>query len=147
MKIVLDTSVLYQALYSSSGASHAILKLVRSGDLKLAISIPVFEEYRDVLLRTTSLNAFNLTKEDILKVLDFIALIGIKTDIRFLLRPNLTDENDNMFMELAFASDVEYIITKNIKDFTYKPDLRFDEIQIVTPAEFITIWREHYAQN
>ena len=147
MKIVLDTSVLYQALYSSSGASHAILKLVRSGDLKLAISIPVFEEYRDVLLRTTSLNAFNLTKEDILKVLDFIALIGIKTDIRFLLRPNLTDENDNMFMELAFASDAECIITKNIKDFTYKPDLRFDEIQVVTPAEFMKLWRKHYAQN
>jgi len=145
MNIVLDTSILFQALYSSQGASHAVFKLIRSGDLKLALSIPVFEEYRDVLMRSSSLKQFDLSKEDIQKTLDFIALVGIKTDIYYLLRPNLRDENDNIFMELAFASDSRYIITKNIKDFTYKPELKLEEIQIVSSSDFLKKWREQYA--
>jgi len=145
MKVVLDTSVLFQALYSSTGASHAIFKLIRSGDLKIALSVPVFEEYCDVLLRTTSLKQFGLSGEDIKKVLDFIALVGVKTDIRYLLRPNLRDENDNMFMELAFASDCHYIITRNVKDFVYEPELKLEEIEIMTPSEFLHTWREEYA--
>jgi putative PIN family toxin of toxin-antitoxin system len=141
MKVVVDTSILFQALYSSSGASHAIFKLIRSGDLKLALSIPVFQEYCDVLLREKSLKQFELEKEDVLKILDFIALVGIKTDITFLLRPNLRDEKDNIFMELAFTSDSHFLITKNIRDFTYKPELRLEEIQIVNSADFMKYWR------
>jgi len=145
MKVVVDTSVLYQAMYSDSGASHAIFNLIRLGNLKLSLSIPVFEEYCDVLLRKESLKQFELAQEDIKIILDFIALIGVKTDIRFLLRPNLRDENDNIFMELAFASDSRFIITKNVRDFTYMPELKLDEIQIVTPAEFMERWRKYYA--
>jgi len=145
MNIVLDTSILFQALYSSQGASHAVLKLIRSGELKLALSIPVFEEYCDVLLRTSSLKQFDLSKEDIQKILDFIAFIGVKTDIHYLLRPNLRNENDNIFMELAFASDSRYIITKNIKDFTYRPELKLEEIQIVSSSDFLKKWREQNA--
>ena len=145
MNIVLDTSILFQALYSSRGASHAVLKLIRTGDVKIALSVPVFEEYCDVLTRTTSLKQFELSHADVLKVLDFIALVGQKTDIHYLLRPNLRDENDNIFMELALASDSRYIITKNIKDFTCNPDLKLDEIGIVTSAEFLKEWRERYA--
>lgn len=145
MNVVLDTSILFQALYSSQGASHAVLKLIRSGDLKLALSIPVFEEYCDVLLRTSSLKQFDLLHEDVQRILDFIALIGLKTDIHYLLRPNLRDESDNIFMELAFASDSRFIITKNIKDFTYRPELKLEEIQIVSSSEFLKKWREQYA--
>lgn len=144
MQVVIDTSVLYQAIYSNSGASHAILKLIRTGNLKMALSIPVFEEYCDVLKREKSLEQFELETNDIEKILDFIAFVGVKTDIRFLLRPNLRDENDNIFMELAFASDSKFLITKNIRDFTYNTELKLDEIQIVTPAEFMEIWRKFY---
>lgn len=145
MKIVVDTSVLYQAMYSSLGASHAIFRMIRNGELKLALSIPVFEEYCDILLRNESLDKFELDKKDIQGVLDFIALVGIKTDIRFLLRPNLRDGNDNIFMELAFASDSKFVITRNIRDFTFKTELKLDEIQIVTPGEFMDKWRKYYA--
>jgi len=147
MKVVVDTSVLYQAMYSASGASHAILQLIRNGDLTLSLSIPVFEEYCDVLLREKSLKQFALEKEEIQKVLDFIALVSVKTDIRFLLRPNLRDENDNIFMELAFASESKFIITENIRDFTYNSQLKLDDIQIVTPAEFMKKRRKYYAEN
>jgi len=138
---------MFQALYSATGASHAILKLVRSGDLKLSLSIPVFEEYCAVLLRKTSLDAFGLTEDDVQAFLDFIALIGEKTDIRYLLRPNLRDETDNMFIELAFASDARYLITKNIGDFTIKPELILEGVTIITPADFMKLWRNHYEKE
>lgn len=145
MKIVVDTSILFQALYSSRGASHEILKMVRRGDVQLALSIPVFQEYCDVLSRPSSLKQFGLPLSSIQSVLDFIALVGIKTDIRFLLRPNLQDENDNIFMELAFACDSRYIITRNSKDFLNNAELRFGEIKILTPADFLKEWRMHHA--
>ena len=144
MKVVVDTSVLYQAMYSNSGASHAILNLIRAGNLNMALSIPVFQEYCDVLKRETSLQQFELEKAEIENILDFIAFVGVKTDIHFLLRPNLRDENDNIFLELAFASDSKFLITKNIRDFTYNTELTLDEIQIVTPAEFMERWRNFY---
>lgn len=51
VKVTIDTNVIYQALYSSTGASHAILQSVRNGELSRAASIPVFAEYKDVLFR------------------------------------------------------------------------------------------------
>lgn len=137
MKVVIDTSVLFQALYSSTGASHAILKMVRDGRLEMVISTSVFKEYCDVLLRPKNLKMFELSENDVCSILDFIALVSVKIDIDFLLRPNLQDENDNMFMELAFASDSRFLITKNIRDFVNNAELKFDGIQIITPADFM----------
>jgi putative PIN family toxin of toxin-antitoxin system len=141
MKIVVDTSVMYQALMSSAGASHEILQLIRRAEVQIAISVPVFEEYSDVFLRESSLASFNLKADEIHSFLDFIALVSVKTDIRFLMRPNLQDENDNIFAELAFASGANYLITRNSKDFLNNTDLILDSFQIVNPYEFLQIRR------
>lgn len=137
MRVVLDTCVIFQALYSQSGASHAILQMVRNGDLQMVISTPVFVEYCDVCLRKSSLELFELTEEDVWDVLNFIAYISVKIDIKYLLRPNLQDEGDNLIMELAFASDSRYLITKNVRDFTCNSDLHFDGVTVITPADFM----------
>jgi predicted nucleic acid-binding protein len=42
-----------------------------------------------------------------------------------LFRPNLKDENDNMFVELAIVSQSKFLITNNIKDFV-SGELIFD---------------------
>ena len=104
----------------------------------------MFGYVEKALVFPTLLEQFNLTEDEARKVLDFIALVGAKTDIRYLLRPNLRDEADNMFMELAFASDSRFIITKNVRDFTHNADLRFEEIEIVTPAGFLNKWRDYH---
>jgi len=137
MKIVVDTSVMYQALMSSSGASHEILQRIRRAEVQIAISVPVFEEYSAVFLRETSLASFHLKAKEIHSVLDFIALVSVKTDIRFLMRPNLQDENDNIFAELAFASGANCLITRNSKDFLNNTDLILDSFQVVNPYEFL----------
>lgn len=144
MKVTADTNILYQALRSRTGASHAILQLVRSGDLQLAISVPVFEEYKGVLLRPSVLKETGLGRTDIEAVLDFVALAGVPTPINFLWRPNLKDESDNMFVELAVASGSEYLITRNRRHYTVGTALLFDSFAIVTPAEFLAQWRKHH---
>ena len=144
MRVTVDTNVFYQSLRSNSGASHQILKMIRNEELELAISIPVFNEYNDVLNRKKSLDDLGLDKMDISHFLDFICLVGFPYDISFILRPNLSDENDNMFVELAFASRSRFIITSNISDFKNNTNLLFDSFKIVTPAQFLGIWRKFH---
>ncbi|TAL37009.1 MAG: putative toxin-antitoxin system toxin component, PIN family [Spirochaetes bacterium] len=142
MRVTIDTNVMYQALRSTSGASHFILTLVRNNKLALALSIPVFNEYRKVLSRPPSLDDLGLSKSDIEKVLRFIAYIGKPCSTYFLFRPNLQDESDNIFVELSIASNSDYLITSNTRDFTVKADLKFDDLHVITPAEFVKLWRE-----
>ena len=56
LRVTLDTNVIYQALRTNSGASHKILNMVRNSQLELSISIPVFNEYADVLSRKKTLH-------------------------------------------------------------------------------------------
>jgi putative PIN family toxin of toxin-antitoxin system len=143
MIVVLDTNVLYQALRDSSGASHFIFQLIRAQQIEITVSVPVFQEYRAVLLRAQSLADIGLTRKEVETVLHFIAYVAKPTTIHFLMRPNLTDEDDNMFVDLAFASNSRFIITSNTTDFVHRTELKFD-FEIVTPSQFVQIWRKDY---
>lgn len=138
--ITLDTNIIYQALKSSSGASFYILQQVRERRIQIALSVPLFEEYEDVLKREKSLDDLELDVEDIDKFLRFIAWVGKPYKSYFLFRPNLKDEKDNMVVELAIASQSDYLVTSNVKDFD-NAELRFDQLKVVTPAEFVKLWR------
>ncbi len=144
MLLTLDTNILYQALMSTTGASHFILQQVRNRKIQIALSVPVFLEYKDVLTRDKSLKDFKLQLRDVDKFLRFIAYIGKTYEIYFLLRPNLKDEKDNMIVELAVTSQSDYLITSNTIDFK-NAELKFDELKIITPGEFVKIWRNKNA--
>jgi putative PIN family toxin of toxin-antitoxin system len=142
MLLVLDTNVLFMALYSSKGASFRILQLIRDGEVQLALSIPTFSEYQDVLLRQTSLDTLNLEHVDVEALLDGLAHLAFPFDIHYLMRPNLRDEADNMFVDLAFASSCDCIVTSNVRDFRNDNELKFDGFRILTPTQFIKEWEE-----
>ena len=140
MLVTLDTNILYQALKSTRGASYFILQKVRERQIQIALSVPLFHEYQDVLKREKSLQDFGLEIEDIDKFLRFIAFVGKIYETYFLLRPNLKDEKDNMIVELAVTSQSEYLVTSNIRDFK-NAELKFDQLKVITPAEFVKLWR------
>ena len=129
---------------STTGASYFILQQVRNRKIQIAISVPVFLEYKDVLSRDSSLQNFGLQKIDVEKFLRFIAYICKPFEIYFLLRPNLKDEKDNKVVELAITSQSDYLITSNIKDFK-NAELKFDQLKIITPSEFVKMWRDKNA--
>lgn len=140
MLVTLDTNIIYQALKSAKGASYFIFQQVRERKIQIALSVPLFEEYEDVLKRKKSLEDFGLDVEDIDKFLRFIAYVGKPYKTYFLFRPNLKDEKDNMAVELAVTSQSDYLVTSNTKDFK-NAELKFDQLKIVTPGEFAKIWR------
>jgi putative PIN family toxin of toxin-antitoxin system len=140
MLVTIDTNVIYQALRSSAGASYKILQLVRAGRIKIALSHQVLLEYEAVLTRETSLKAFDLSNSDVHGVLRFLAYVSEKFEPSFLFRPNLRDEDDNMFVELAVVSQSAYLVTQNIRDFR-NSELKFEIFRTVTPAMFLMEWR------
>ena len=144
MLLTLDTNILYPALMSSTGASNFILQQVRSRRIQIALSVAVFLEYKDVLTREKSLKDFILQKSDVDKFLRFIAYIGKIFEIYYLFRPNLKDEKDNMIVELAITSQSDYIVTNNIRNFK-NAELNFDELKVITPSEFVKMWRNENA--
>ena len=85
MIITLDKNVLFASLFSSSGASHQILKLIMAEKLRVAISTPVYFEYYDALTRAENLRKINLTINEAKDVLDLLALLAKKYSIYFLL--------------------------------------------------------------
>ncbi|CAN2047223.1 Toxin-antitoxin system, toxin component, PIN family [Candidatus Magnetomoraceae bacterium gMMP-1] len=140
MIITMDTNVIFSALYSSRGASHYILRLILEEKVKLAISPQIYFEYYDVLMRKKNLVKLKMSVGEIEDILDLLSLLAKKHSIYFLLRPNLTDESDNMVCECAFASNSEYLITSNIRDFR-GGELKGFGFRVVTPRDFCIIWR------
>ncbi|TGK10700.1 putative toxin-antitoxin system toxin component, PIN family [Leptospira stimsonii] len=144
MKVVLDTNVLYQALRAKKGASRAILELVFDQKIKLGLSIAVFKEYEEVLNRRTSKADLGINDKEIKKILGFIAYASYPQTIYFAFRPNLRDEDDNHFVELAIACNADYLITSNVKDYLIDNDLKFQDLKVITPSNFMNYWRENY---
>ena len=146
MTITLDTNVLLQAFSSRSGASHAVFLLIRNGALTLALSVPVFEEYRAVLTRPKSMEMMSLEVDQVDTVLRFIAFVSNPSRVYYLWRPNLQDEADNMFVELAVASESSYLITQNTRDFVSGSELRHDSFRVATPYQFLVQWRRSHGK-
>lgn len=141
MIITLDTNVLFAALSSNLGASHQILKLIVDEKIEMALSAQIYFEYYDVLTQKENLTNLNLGIKEVEDILDLIALIAKKHKIYFLLRPNLIDEKDNMFVECAFASNSHFLITSNIKDFS-QSELKGFSFEVKAPGEFLRLWRD-----
>lgn len=72
MVVTIDTNVLFQVFYSSIGASHKIVRIVRDGEIEMAISVPVFQEYQDVLSRLENRKLLGLKQSDIDSIMDFV---------------------------------------------------------------------------
>jgi len=80
-----------------------------------------------------------LTADDAVRYLRYLANQSYLQDIHFLWRPFLTDPNDDMVLELAFASGCRHIITHNVKDFHGSERLG---VGAVTPRKFLDIIRK-----
>ncbi len=143
MIVTVDTNVIFAALYSKTGASHRIFQLILDEKLTLALSVQTYFEYYDVLTRGANLKKLNLSITEIEDVLDLLALLAKKHAIYYLLRPNLIDEKDNLFVECAFASNSEYLITSNVRDFK-SGELKGFKFQVITPGDFYQFWRQEY---
>ncbi|MBN1670157.1 MAG: putative toxin-antitoxin system toxin component, PIN family [Kiritimatiellae bacterium] len=131
-RAVIDTNVLHAGLYSATGASYGLLRLVDAGRLVPLLSTALLFEYEDVLTRNRKL--LKLSRRAIDDVLDGLCSRGECRRIHFLWRPQLPDPKDDHILELAVAAGGADIVTHNVDDFG--PASSFG-VQILRPAELL----------
>lgn len=131
---MLDTNVIYAALRSKTGASHALLRMVGTGRFDFYLSVPLVLEYEDVLKRESL--AIGYTADDVDTLIRYLCAVGRPQKIHFLWRPQLRDPKDELILELAANANCRYIVTFNTRDF--RGSERFG-VTAITPAEFLAL--------
>lgn len=134
-KIVIDTNVIVAALKSKRGASNRLLRLFGSKKFTHSVSVALVLEYEEVLKRLLP----DLGERNINYLLDYICAVSENTNIYYLWRPALSDPEDDMILELAVASQSDFIVTYNQRDF--KEAQRFG-IKVVTPRDLLLLMGE-----
>lgn len=136
--VVIDTNVLFSALYSSNDASHKLLSLIGESNFTIHVSVPLILEYEEKLKEKRKLS--ELTVQDIDDVIDYLCAVGVKhNQIDIFWRPCLNDPDDEMILELGVHANVDYIVTHNIKDFKIKKETK---LQPITPKAFLNILKK-----
>jgi len=130
--IIMDTNILFSGLYSSTGASYQILRLLNTRKITPVISTTLLFEYEDVLKREQTVLKLSHKQVDI--VLDNICALSKFQEIYFLWRPYLKDPKDDHVLEVAVASKTKTIVTHNLKDF--KGVGKFG-IKAITPGNYL----------
>jgi len=117
LQIVIDTNVLVAAAKSNKGASFEVLRLFANRDIRWQwnISTALLLEYEAVLKREQHRRGRTLAVVD--GFLDDLAARANRHAIFYLIRPFLSDPDDELVLELALASSASYIVTHNRADF------------------------------
>ena len=135
-RIVIDTSVIISALIGQTGPSREVLRQCLQKKWQPIISNTLFNEYEDVSQRERVKALCPLSQGQITELLSALYSPMQWVAVSYLWRPNLKDEGDNFLIELAIAGNADCIITNNIKDFN-RSELRFEQLQILTPEQFL----------
>ena len=96
----------------------------------------LFNEYEDVLHRSTLFERSRLNADERSALLDIFLAQCEWVSIYYTWRPNLPDEADNHLIELAVAGNAQMIVTRNIRDVA-KMELFFPHLFVVTPEQFL----------
>ena len=115
MIVVIDTNILVSGFLKPYSDASSIIKLIFERKIKLAYDIRILLEYEDVLKR----EEFDFNKSAIKIIIDFIKSSGINSSA-ITLKKTLPHENDNPFLEVAVASNADFLITGNKKHFLMK---------------------------
>ncbi len=131
-KIIIDTNVIVSGLHSSLGASFKLLSILNDKKIQLTLSNSVIFEYEEVLKRKKDF--IHLSIQEIDSIIDDICSLASEQNIYFIWRPLTVDPDDDLFVDLAIAANVDYLIIYNISNFQNVKKLG---IKIVTPKEFL----------
>ena len=133
MKVVIDTNVLVSGLLTPFSNCGEIVRMVASGSLQLVFDARITCEYAEVLARPK----FGFESAAVDALLSFIQSNGIVASGNPL-PESLPDPFDDVFLEVAIASNAELLVTGNLRHFP--PDCR-QGVRVVSPAEFLQLVR------
>ena len=128
-KIVLDTNALLQMLGRHS-KYHFLYEKFLDEEYWLCVSNEIVHEYEEILEMRASPVVANL----FMKVLEFSENV-IRKDPFFKLNLIKKDPDDNKFVDCAFASQADYIVT-NDAHFLELKQVKFPTIQVKSLDDF-----------
>jgi len=130
IKVVIDTSVLISSFWG--GEARKVIDLWKSGRIVLCLTKEIIDEY------TAVLKHLGVGKEELK---DLYNLIISSYNILYSVRSSKLhavshDPGDDKFIECAFVSNAEFVISID-KDILEMAD--YLEVKIVSPGEFLDI--------
>ena len=144
LRVFLDASALFAAVWSSEGGARMILKLGEAGAVRLLVSSQVLDEVEGALRRKA------------LEALGAFALLLDRSNIEVI--PSPTDETISDCLEItghrgdagvlaaALNSQVDYFVTLDRQHFLDNPRLSgFASFPMGTPGDFLTWLRARWA--
>ena len=135
MRVAFDTDVLIAALRSRTGASNAILRALRLGQLEAVASVPMLLECEAILLRPEHRQAAGMTVDEVSLFLDGLVALLIPVLPYFLWRPRLRDPDDEMVLDAAVNGRAHAIVTFNVQDFLLQA--RQFQLEVLMPADVL----------
>ena len=134
MKVVIDTNIIVSGLLTPFGHSAEIFRFLAIGKLLICYDSRILVEYFEVLNRPE----FNFNKDNVSVLLKEIEMTGeFSTGIP--LKEPLPDQNDNMFLEVALASNAGCLITGNLDHF---PGKLCSGVIVLSPSKFLRYFKE-----
>lgn len=145
-RVVLDTNVFVTAQGSAGGACRGVIRLCLQRRCQPLMGEKLFNEFEDVMGRAEPFKASRLVAREREELLDAFLSVCEWVRVFYLWRPNLPDEGDNHLVELAVAGMAATLVTQNVRDLR-RGELRFPQLRIETPAEFMTRRRRDYGDD
>jgi predicted nucleic acid-binding protein len=102
------------------------------GRFEISLSVPLFLEYEEVLMRQASIMGRDPVM--VTNLLDYLCAVAKLHAIFYLWRPLLTDANDEMVLELAVAAGGDAIITHNGRHFLLAAQFG---VRVLSPGNFL----------
>jgi len=118
----LDTDAVVAAMRSPTGASAALMRLARQGQVTLLVSVPLAVEHESVCRKPEHRLAAGLSDSQVDIFLDALIAMSEPVETHFLWRPQLRDPNDEMVLEAAVNGRADALVTFNRRDFGPAPE-------------------------
>ena len=139
-RIILGTNVIVSASIAQGYSRRIVRSILLETELfKICLTQDILNEYEKVSNYNRIQKKYNEFKSNMIEI------ITILTNISISYRPSkkfaiIKDVTDNVFIEAAYESKANYLITDNHNDFSIT---EFEQTQIVSPKKFC----ELYDQN
>ena len=139
-KIVLDTNCLISSL-SRRGQYYPVWKGLQTGKYVLCVSTEILEEYAEIISQKMSVavaaNVIHLLLES-----QYVELINPY----FRLQLIKDDQDDDKFVDCAFASNATYIVSDD-KHYDVLKDIEFPKLLVLKLKEFLGLLQSEDNDN
>jgi putative PIN family toxin of toxin-antitoxin system len=134
LRLVIDTNVLVSAALKPDGLQRTTFLLAITKPGRLYVSVPVLEEYAEVLSRPELSIRKGLRLQLLQLLKNHSHLVTPSRHIEV-----TSDPDDNIFIECADVARADFLITGNRKHF---PTF-WKNTKIVTPRDFVSLVAPH----